>query len=336
MISRKAMITAVAGLLTITTLGFNADAKSVSAQTEKTNRCLQYMENGNIYIQTRRPDLAIAEYNKALELVPSLAVIESQIGYANLAKSDWAEAEKAFGRALEIDPGYGSALYGQALIWIQKKDADKAIGYLVRSVTAGGPAIAERYLQLGVLQLSKGNTEGAIGAWREGLKINPDNIQLLTNLGGLLAIQGKSDEGIVEIEKALKISPNFAQAHNNLGIALMQGKKDFTGAEKEFRIALKLTPNYGDAMQNLGSSLFLQKKYDDAAAAFNDIVKLAPNIAKPHYYLAAISSINNRTQDAIEQLGKAISLDGSLRKSAQTETSFDNIKNLEGFKKLLN
>ncbi len=332
MMRRNTMLV-LAGLLMVLPLNAKAE-RQVGSGRDVTNQCLLHLETGIVYLQTRQPDLAIDEFRKALRLNPRLAVAKCQIGYAQLAKGDWAEGEREFSQALELDPEYGNALYGMTLVSSQKKDMDKAISYLEKSIKAG-PALADRYLQLGVFRLAKRDAAGAMTAWSEGLKADPKNLQLMSNLGGLLAMQGKVDEGIAQLNNALAIAPNFAQAHNNLGIALMQGKKDFNAAEKEFSKALVIAPNYGDAKQNLGVSLFLQKKYADASSAFSDIVKAQPKAARPHYYLAAINSITNRSQDAVDQLGKAISLDGSLRESAKKEPSFDNIKSLEGFKKLI-
>ncbi len=306
---------------------------STTVYAAEPNLCLKRVETALTYMKAGQLDKAIEELRDTSRLHPGLAVVECQLGFACIAKKDWVNAEAQFVRALAIRPDYGNALYGMALVCMKKKSVDESIEYLEKSVKAG-PRISDRYVQLGTLRLSKNDVAGAVSDLRQAIDLDASNVQALNNLGGILVLQGKSSEGIGLMQSAISIAPNYAQTHNNLGFALMGVNKDYSGAEKEFRRAIQLQPNDFGALQNLGTSLFLQKRYSDAAIVFEGIIKAKPAAAKSHYYLAAIDSIQSKAEDAIAHLSKALELDSSLKKSAMNERSFENIKNLVGFKKL--
>ena len=102
-------------------LGFAHAEKKQGGQDSLINRSLQHLETAMSYMQMKKTDLAIAELKDASKIAPNSAVIQSQMGYAYLAKGDKVESEKAFRRALDLDPNYGNALYGMALISIQNQ-----------------------------------------------------------------------------------------------------------------------------------------------------------------------------------------------------------------------
>jgi len=59
----------------------------------------------------------------------------------------------------------------------------------------------------------------------------------------------------------------------------------------------------------LGTFYFLNQKYDEAAAQFENAIKMDPMRAKTYYNLGVIYEIQNRCPDARTMLSKAIELD---------------------------
>ena len=105
----------------------------------------------------------------------------------------------------------------------------------------------------------QGKLDEAIAAYREAIRLKPDDAEAHYNLGIALSGQGKLDEAIAEYREAIRLKPDYAEAHYNLGIALDgQGKLD--EAIAEYREAIRLKPDYAEAHYNLGIALTSQGK----------------------------------------------------------------------------
>ena len=74
-----------------------------------------------------------------------------------------------------------------------------------------------------------------------------------------------ADGAIGHLQKAVKLAPQFAEAWNNLGTIYFQ-KKEFSNAERSFRMALEQDPESFEALVNLGGVLLAQKRTEEALA----------------------------------------------------------------------
>ena len=69
------------------------------------------MNLGALYAKTGRPEEALDQYERALELEPNLALLHSNKAAALVILSRFEEAEQAARRALQFDPGSIDANY---------------------------------------------------------------------------------------------------------------------------------------------------------------------------------------------------------------------------------
>ncbi len=56
----------------------------------------------------------------------------------------------------------------------------------------------------------------AITHYAKAIKIRPDYVEAITNLGVALAIVDKSDESLALFKEAIRINPDFADARINM------------------------------------------------------------------------------------------------------------------------
>ena len=78
---------------------------------------------------------------------------------------------------------------------------------------------------VGDVFIMKGQTDEAIGEYRESLRLKPDYPQAHDNLGNAFLIKGRTDEAISQFREAIRVKPDYADAHNNLGAALCERAK---------------------------------------------------------------------------------------------------------------
>jgi cytochrome c-type biogenesis protein CcmH/NrfG len=95
-------------------------------------------------------------------------------------------------------------------------------------------------------------TDGSIQTvkyYQLAAKSQPENADLLTDLGTSLWYSGDADGAIAEFQKALKYQPDHPGTLFNLGIVRWQGKSDTQGAVQAWQELLQKNPNYPEKQQ---------------------------------------------------------------------------------------
>jgi serine/threonine protein kinase len=121
----------------------------------------------------------------------------------------------------------------------------------------------------------------AVGAYRQAIKLRPNDAKAYYNLGYALRKQKKLDEAVDALRQAIKIEPDFAKAHNNLGNALRKQRK-LDEAEAAYRQAIAIEPDNALAHNNLGTVLYEQKKLEESIVAFRRAIVLRSDLAEAH------------------------------------------------------
>ena len=155
------------------------------------------------------------ETGKALSLDANLAEAHTAAGMASFFMSwDWADAERAFRRAIELNPNYAIAhqFYGHLLSNSLRHDEAIAEIQKARDVDPLSPmmhAFAGGYL------VAAGRYGEALTALQQALMLDPDFFPTHTILGTLYQQTGKPDAVIEEYRRAYRLSGgNIVQLAN--------------------------------------------------------------------------------------------------------------------------
>ena len=118
------------------------------------------------------------------------------------------------------------------------------------------------------------------------------------------------------LDRAIEIDPNYAPAHAALGEvhAWMYewwggSVEDYAAADRETQAALALAPKLAEAHASRGFVLSLSGRYEDAAAAFEEAIRLNPNLFEAHYLYARSSFAAGHIESSAELFFRA----GDLR-----------------------
>jgi cytochrome c-type biogenesis protein CcmH/NrfG len=84
----------------------------------------------------------------------------------------------------------------------------------------------------------------AVTFYERAVNIQPQNADVITDLGTSFWYTGDADKAITEFQTALKYQPGRASTLFNLGIVRWQGKKDAKGAVQAWEELLRKNPNF--------------------------------------------------------------------------------------------
>jgi tetratricopeptide (TPR) repeat protein len=127
----------------------------------------------------------------------------------------------------------------------------------------------------------------------ELLKQDPENVDLLYNLGMLYTDLGKPMMAIPLLQKCIEISPCHANAHIALGFACMSSG-DLMSAKEYTLEALKIVPNDPIALRNLGGIFGKENDYLNAFYYLQKSYNINPHDPLTVYGLAfSYKSLND-------------------------------------------
>ncbi|MBN2195878.1 MAG: tetratricopeptide repeat protein [Polyangiaceae bacterium] len=147
--------------------------------------------------------------------------------------------------------------------------------------------------------------------YRRALALNPDNIDALIFLGGLLSEGGRPVEARQHLAHALQLDPNSSTAHYNLGNALAAEKR-YDEALESWQRAIDLDPKASGPRNNLGAVLLGLGRVAEAEASLRGAVEANPDDAQSHHNLANALSRLGRREEASRQWQEALRIDASI------------------------
>jgi Flp pilus assembly protein TadD, contains TPR repeats len=146
-------------------------------------------------------------------------------------------------------------------------------------------AIAEKIGSEGIAAFRSGNYAGAREAYLRVLKIEPDNLPALVNLGSSEYQLGNSAEGERLLRRSLQIKPDNPTAWLNLGIIYLERDEPMRSLAAIAQ-AVAQDPNDAVTRNYLGVAAGRNRWFDAAESELRRAVELQPDYADAHFNLA--------------------------------------------------
>jgi tetratricopeptide (TPR) repeat protein len=163
---------------------------------------------------------------------------------------------------------------------------------------------AYSFLRAGMANERTGDHKGAERAYRRGLEIAADNVELRNALGWSLFQDGQSAEAAAEYKRALAIDPDHVKSHNNLALALVE-LGQLEEAAGHFERSLAVEPK-AEIYSDLGFIKARLGKPQEAIAEYRKALALDPGCASAHFNLAVASLQAGELGDAESHYRKAL------------------------------
>ncbi len=207
----------------------------------------------------------LAQYDDSSDQRQALARAQVALGEVALAEAKPEEAEKAFRRALELNPKAARAHTGLAEIKLSKHQHTEAIAEAKAALEAGDQRASTYAL-----------------------------------LGEALTIARQYDEALIVINELLKREPrNAAALRYRAEIFLV--RKDHSGAINDLRTAIAVESRLQDRLR-LAELYTRTKRYDEAGTLYQQILKDEPASNEARTGLAIMLLESGKAGEAITQL----------------------------------
>lgn len=284
---------------------------------------------GRILLDVDRPDEAADHFRAVLEIDAGNAAAHAGLGRAALAMETSEMAVEHLLRAVEIQPQATTLHHQLGLAYRKLGNHEAAAEHLARNTY--GPVVfadplmdrlglqvrsARAYLKRGNQALEQGRLAAAVGHYRRGVEIDPQDKLLHYNLA-LALIRSDHDRSaaIEHLRMALELDPEYRDAHYNLAAALAQvGERE--SATTHFERAYRIDPSDHLAHLEWARGLMAtderQSGVSELKLVLQDAAERRPEIAAQAALELARDATVDQPAEAEAHFRRALELDPEL------------------------
>jgi Flp pilus assembly protein TadD len=225
--------------------------------------------------------------------------------YEQTKNSDWTvKAREATLEAVRQDPNQAAVRRLLALIYRGTGDTETAIQELHRALELQNSDDAHE--MLGEILSDKGQIEDAIAEFDKAIALRPNFSGNYDAKGLALYRAGRFAEAAASFERVTQLQPDNASGFQRLGTTYYSAG-DTEKALVNYRRSLELAPTW-KTYTNLGVFYHNQGKFDDAAKAYVEALKLDPTSQITHANLGDVYQRLGRTNDSRKEYANAVQM----------------------------
>ncbi|HUF29139.1 MAG TPA: tetratricopeptide repeat protein, partial [Gemmatimonadaceae bacterium] len=203
---------------------------------------------------------------------------------------------------------------------------------LLQRARASAPDRADVLKQLGDLAREASDTEGALSAYRDAVRLDADFALARYELARLLAGSGDADGAESELLSALEAVPTYVDAALELSRMRRRFGRGRTALDPLIEL-LGRDPYNLDALMELGEQLLEMQRVDDAAVAFARLLRFDPRNAAALYHDGLVHARRKDFRRAVSRWRQVIAVApasefadrarGDVRRAAQLGQIFE-------------
>lgn len=213
---------------------------------------------------------------------PKLAVAYNNRGEAYSQSGLHDLAIKDYNKALELDPLHVSSYNNRADALIARGETNLAIKDYDKSIELNRNINFQAYYNRGNIHLARQEFLLALEDYNRAIEINPAFPQVYNNRGIVYLNQQKWDLALENFNKTLQLDPRYGEGYNNRGYALLQMKK-YSDALKDFETSLRFNPKNAMAYYNRGNVFRLKGSYDQAVEDLSKAISINPSLPMAYW-----------------------------------------------------
>ena len=219
---------------------------------------------GDMLLQNGKTKNAKTMYQKSVSLNNQVYDVQEQLVRIEIGEGDNDAAIKDGENSLSYFPNQAWMNYLVGVAWLQKKDYNKALGYLKNAMSLemdDKDLLSQGYSALGDCYHALQDNRNSDQAYDKALSYNPNNAFTLNNYAYYLSLRGDQlDKAASMSKRSNDLQPNNASFEDTYAWILFK-QRDFGGAKQWIEKALAddktnsavKSEHYGDIMFYLGN-----------------------------------------------------------------------------------
>ncbi len=228
---------------------------------------------GQIYLDQRNWDAAITELKEAARLKPNDYLLLYNLGVAQYNASRYGDAQQSFEASIHAKDDFYPAHFRLGRTLMVLNQPSRALASLRRAAALERNDDVVQYY-IGEVLRQQGDLAGAVAAYDQASRINPQEPGYYRKAGTTLLTLGRAAE-----------------------------------AESRLRTALAQDAQSSITQFNMSQALVAQGKYEDALAYASRAVELEPGSALYNFQAGVVQERRGRTDEAIRLYSQAVTLD---------------------------
>ncbi len=290
-----------------------------------------WLSAGELYVKTGSNDDALSALNHAVDPGedPPLDTASRYAAYFALgevysAKGDTTQAVKEFNLAAAQQPQNAVPLYNEGVLQEQAGlGADAETSY--RSALALDPNNLQIQTALGLLLADEGKSAAAVAQLSQTAPQLPQDAKaapVYARLGDAYARLNRPAPAYAAWQQALALNPDDADTHKALADSLMV-RKQFVSALVQYNAAAQLHPQDAAIQNGRGTAYQKLRQYPRALAAFQQALALNPRSAQIQNNVGVVYELLGKKAQAIAAYKNALVLNPDLREARLNLNRFD-------------
>jgi TonB family protein len=284
---------------------YNAVMSALSAESgltekarEHANQALLLLENpvtdiefyakGIAYSALDNHDLAIINFDKAIELNPRRFISYLSRGRAYSNKENYDRAIMDFDKAIQLELNVPNAGVGRKKDDSAKDDKNKTRDF--HKLVQANPEPwfyyfrrGDAYSERGKVYINKRDYDRAIADFSALIQLTPGRADAYNHRGVAYGTKNELDRAIADFDKAIQLDPQLKNAHNNRGVAFSL-KGDEVRARADFDKEEQLYPSSKVSQETSDSFLSqIPPVRRDRSHSNDSLNELAVTLVKPRY-----------------------------------------------------
>lgn len=209
---------------------------------------------------------------QAIELANAGAEGHVCLGLLANGTGRYQDAVKEFRLAVDLEPANDEAYIGLAQAYQNLGRLNEA-EQTYEQVINLRPQYPQGYTMLGAFYLEQAQYDKAVGMFKHAVELAPESARHYSNLGGAYLAEAEYEQAIPALQHSISISPSFP-AYNNLGTALLRVRR-FNEAAAAYEQTLKLNDREYSVWGSLGDADYYAGKGSEAKKAYDKALELA-------------------------------------------------------------
>ena len=229
------------------------------------------------------------------------------VGRTALYFDDYVLSIQYFNQVINAKPYLAEPYFYRAVAKLSLEDYRGAEQDCNSSISRN-PFVVNCYQVRGLARVYQNRYEDAASDFREGLRLDPDNMSLRHNLVLCLLRSGKQDEAVLATDTLLSLSPRYAPAMAMRSDMLWE-QGDSAGALEWVNKALDINRYDSEMLHRRGVMLARMERYEEAEEDMDRVIYLNPSDAGAYITRAMVRYCRDNLNGALADYDMSVMID---------------------------